>query len=310
MSRKQPKRTAGKVAYSALAGFFVLVVVASGIGFSVASADSSDELARNGAFGYDEATTSATMAIEDAAAASRGGIEGAGAAVPISPASQPLAASNSAVSANGSDDQASPMSAPLEPSVLARTTSRDLSSGYQMIDDMEEAERQRIAHENAVIFERIAATKAINGVSTNISPDASENTADAEYGLPAVDWTVGMEAFVAEWTARIDAYLAGSALEGYGRTFAQAAWDFGVGPRFSPGISCVESGKGAVCFRSCNAWGWGKINWPDWETAIRSHIEGLSEGYGYSVTPEGATAYNYETPVDWYNKVKAEMAKI
>ena len=292
MSRKQPKRTAGKVAYRALAGFFVLVVVAGGIGFSVASADSADGLEQRGAFGYDELTTSATMTVDaDAAKAAEPESVEASEAVP------------------GTQDYAAmPMEA--EPSVLVRTTARDLSSGYQMIDDMEAAERQRIAYENRAIFDRIAATKAINGVTTNISPNASENTADTEYGLPAVDWTVGMDAFVSEWTARIDAYLSGSALEGYGSVFAQAAWDYGVDPRFSPGISCVESGKGAVCFRSCNAWGWGRINWPDWVTAIRSHVEGLSEGYGYSVTPEGATAYNYETPVDWYNKVKAEMAKI
>ena len=292
MSRKQPKRTAGKVAYRALAGFFVLVVVAGGIGFSVASADSADGLEQRGAFGYDELTTSATMTVDaDAAKAAESESVEASEAVP-----------------GAQDSAAMPMEA--EPSVLVRTTARDLSSGYQMIDDMEAAERQRIAYENRAIFDRIAATKAINGVTTNISPNASENTADTEYGLPAVDWTVGMDAFVSEWTARIDAYLSGSALEGYGSVFAQAAWDYGVDPRFSPGISCVESGKGAVCFRSCNAWGWGRINWPDWVTAIRSHVEGLSEGYGYSVTPEGATAYNYETPVDWYNKVKAEMAKI
>ena len=292
MSRKQPKRTAGKVAYRALAGFFVLVVVAGGIGFSVASADSADGLEQRGAFGYDELTTSATMTVDADAAK----------------AAEPESVEASEAVPGTQDSAAMPMEA--EPSVLVRTTARDLSSGYQMIDDMEAAERQRIAYENRAIFDRIAATKAINGVTTNISPNASENTADTEYGLPAVDWTVGMDAFVSEWTARIDAYLSGSALEGYGSVFAQAAWDYGVDPRFSPGISCVESGKGAVCFRSCNAWGWGRINWPDWVTAIRSHVEGLSEGYGYSVTPEGATAYNYETPVDWYNKVKAEMAKI
>ena len=292
MSRKQPKRTAGKVAYRALAGFFVLVVVAGGIGFSVASADSADGLEQRGAFGYDELTTSATMTVDADAAK----------------AAEPESVEASEAVPGAQDSAAMPMEA--EPSVLVRTTARDLSSGYQMIDDMEAAERQRIAYENRAIFDRIAATKAINGVTTNISPNASENTADTEYGLPAVDWTVGMDAFVSEWTARIDAYLSGSALEGYGSVFAQAAWDYGVDPRFSPGISCVESGKGAVCFRSCNAWGWGRINWPDWVTAIRSHVEGLSEGYGYSVTPEGATAYNYETPVDWYNKVKAEMAKI
>ena len=309
MSRKQPKRTAGKFAYGAIAGFLVLVVVACGIGLSVASADSADDLALNGAFGYDEATTSATMAIGAEAEQSSPMVAGkAGEAAPAS------AASDAADLPYGSEatvpEGFEPIPEDAVPSTLARTTERDLSYGYRMIDDMEEAERQRIERENAAIFGRIAETKAINGVSTNISPNRSENTADTEYGMPAVDWTVGMEAFISEWTMRIDTYLAGSNLEGYGRTFAEAAWEYGVDPRFSPGISCVESGKGAVCFRSCNAWGWGKINWPDWDTAIRSHIKGLSEGYGYSVTMEGATLYNYETPVDWYNRVHEEMSKI
>ena len=309
MSRKQPKRTAGKVAPGALVGFFVLVVVACGIGMSVASADPTDELAQNGAFGYDKATTTATMTVGSNASEDTSMIDsGAGAAAiageSLSEAGVPYG--SEATVPDGFD----PIEAASASSELVRTTSRDLSSGYQMIDDMEEAERQRIEHENAAVFDRIAATKAMNGVTTNISSNRSENTADTEYGMPAVDWTVGMEAFIDEWTMRIDTYLAGSALEGYGRTFAEAAWEYGVDPRFSPGISCVESGKGAVCFRSCNAWGWGKINWPDWDTAIRSHIQGLSEGYGYSVTMEGATLYNYETPVDWYNRVHEEMSKI
>ena len=314
MSRKQPKRTAGKVAYSALAGFFVLVVVACGIGFSVASADSTnsaDDFAQFGAFGYDEATTSATITPDSS---EDGTLAPQGADPEGEPAADDLAVlaaqSDAEAVAEAADEPSTGIAAESEPTVLERTTVRDLSNGYQMIDAMEQAERERIERENTAIFARISATKAENDVFTNTSPLASENTAETEYGLPAVDWTVGMVAFVDEWAERIDAYLEGSELEGYGRTFAQAAWDYGVDPRFSPGISCVESGKGAVCFRTCNAWGWGGINWPDWETAINAHVKGLADGYGYSVTREGATSYNYETPAAWYDRVLEEMAKI
>ena len=308
MSRKQPKRTAGKAAYGALAGFFVLVVVGCGIGFSAAVADSADDLAEYGAFGYDEATTAATLTTDLGEIGPSADSEASEAvALDASPAVTGVPYGSEAMVPDKHDLG---IDADFEQSVLVRTTSRDLSAGYQMIDDMEEAERQRIEYENTAIFNRIAATKAMNGVTTNISPNRSENTAETEYGLPAVDWTIGMERFIDEWAARIDAYLAGSVLDGYGRTFAEAAWAYGVDPRFSPAISCVESGMGAVCFRSCNAWGWGRVGWSDWDTAIREHVEGLSEGYGYSVTQSGAAMYNYETPADWYAKVKNEMSKI
>ena len=77
--------------------------------------------------------------------------------------------------------------------------------------------------------------------------------------LETVDFSVGEEAFVQEWTQRIDAYLAGSNLAGHGCDFAQAAWDYGVDPRWSPAISNTESGKGAHCFLPYNACGVGAL---------------------------------------------------
>ena len=115
------------------------------------------------------------------------------------------------------------------------------------------------------------------------------------------------DAFVNKWAPRIDAYLAGSPLGGYGRTFAEAAWDYNVDPRWSPAISCIESSKGAICFRPHNAWGWGSASWGDWDTAIRSHVAGLSAGYGYTITPSAAQMYCPPTWQDWYSSVLSEM---
>ena len=129
-----------------------------------------------------------------------------------------------------------------------------------------------------------------------------------EYDLPAVDWSVGQDEFIAEWTERIDAYLAGSALAGYGRVFAEAAWDNGVDPRWSPAIANTESGKGSVCFLPYNAWGWGQSSWGDWDSAIRAHVAGLAAGYGYCITPEAAAAYCPPNAGYWYSATIEQMA--
>ena len=115
--------------------------------------------------------------------------------------------------------------------------------------------------------------------------------------------------FVNTWKQRIDAYLAGTPLSGYGYAFAEAAWDYGVDPRYSPAISYVESSCGAYCFRSHNAWGWGSSSWDDWDTAIRAHVSGLSAGYGYTLTYAGAQKYC--PPGDaWYSAVDTQMKRI
>lgn len=118
------------------------------------------------------------------------------------------------------------------------------------------------------------------------------------------------DAFVSKWAGRIDAYLAGSALSGYGSTFAEAAWDYNVDPRWSPAISCIESSKGAACFLPHNAWGWGSSSWGDWDSAIRGHVAGLSAGYGYTISPSAAQRYCPPTWQHWYSSVLSEMNSI
>ena len=124
------------------------------------------------------------------------------------------------------------------------------------------------------------------------------------------DWTADQTAFINEWSTRIDAYLAGSALAGQGTTFAKAAWDYGVDPRWSPAIAFTESTLGANCFMPYNAWGWGSASWSSWEEAIPAHVSGLARGYGYTISIENAQKYcppNWEA---WYNRTLEQMNMI
>ena len=187
----------------------------------------------------------------------------------------------------------------------------------------EEAERQRAAAAAA----QAAAEGAVSGeTAPNPDPGASENPADAnipaepagdgsdggyeEPEPPAVDWMSDRDIFINDWGARIDAYLGGSPLGGYGRTFAAAAWDYGVDPRFSPAIAYAESSLGAYCFRPHNAWGWGNASWGSWEEAIYAHVAGLARGYGYTLTYDGALKYCPPNADYWYNTVAGQMAMI
>ncbi|WP_246599505.1 coiled-coil domain-containing protein [Gordonibacter massiliensis (ex Traore et al. 2017)] len=121
------------------------------------------------------------------------------------------------------------------------------------------------------------------------------------------DWSSDKASFVSAWSTRIDAYLAGSPLSGQGRTFAEAAWTYGVDPRWSPAISNTESSKGAQCFLSHNAWGWGDVSWDSWEEAINAHVRGLARGYGYTISVDAAKKYCPPNWQHWYNATLAQM---
>lgn len=144
------------------------------------------------------------------------------------------------------------------------------------------------------------------------APEATENT--GEPGANAIDdaalASADREAYVSTWAERIDAFNAGYPLEGYGRSFAEAAYDSGVDPRYSPAIARVESGSGQACTYSCNAWGWGSSSWPDWDTAIRAHVAGLAASYGYTLSYDAALRYNELTPDEWYAQVESCMYQI
>ena len=133
------------------------------------------------------------------------------------------------------------------------------------------------------------------------------------------DWNMTEEEFVNEWAPRLNAYLEGSALSGQGENFARSAWKYCIDPRWSAAISNIESGKGAICIRPHNAWGWGAADsdpynlaseWDSWEKAIDAHSRGLSNGYGYTITISGARAYCPPNWQRWYDITVNEMSKI
>ena len=149
------------------------------------------------------------------------------------------------------------------------------------------------------------APAASDAASSDASSEAVETPSN-----DGADWTSDRDAFVAQWAGRIDAYLAGSPMAGTGRTFAEAAWDYGVDPRWSPAISNTESSKGLYCSGSCNAWGWGSSSWGSWDDAIRDHVAGLARGYGYTISVEAAKKYCPPNWEHWYNATLAQMNMI
>ena len=220
-----------------------------------------------------------------------------------------------AVSTTVSDTEAADLSAATseastrEATVLSSTASRDISQGIASIEAEEEA--ARIAAEEAARAEeeaRIAAAEQAKAEQEAAAAREAANNAAA--ALPEVDFTVGKDAFITEWTDRINVYLAGSPLAGQGATFAEAAWNNGVDPRWSPAISNTESSKGAHCFLPFNAWGWGSNGWSNWEEAINAHVAGLAAGYGYSITYANAAKYCPPNTDHWYNATLAQMQMI
>ena len=147
----------------------------------------------------------------------------------------------------------------------------------------------------------------------------ADMVANAHLNPDGADWNAGEEAFVAAWAPRIDAFLGSSPMQGQGAAFAKAAWACHIDPRFSPAISTIESGKGRVCIRPYNAWGWGAADsnprglakeWSSWEEAINAHVSGLARGYGYTVSTEGAQKYCPYNWEEWYATTVSEMNSI
>jgi len=133
----------------------------------------------------------------------------------------------------------------------------------------------------------------------------------------AVDWSVDRDTFVATWSTRIDVYLAGSPLTGTGRSFAEAAWDYGVDPRWSPAIANTESSKGlhVPYGDSYNAWGWtdggsGFRTFGSWDEGIRAHVAYLVRSYGYTITVGYAQKYCPPNYAAWYANTLSQMRMI
>ncbi|WP_455137418.1 coiled-coil domain-containing protein [Thermophilibacter sp.] len=204
-----------------------------------------------------------------------------------------------------------------------------LQSQMQEAEDERAAAQEALAQANAAraslqaqieaqaaaeAAERQAAVEAAQQDAGSSFTTESGNQAQVEVPVSedpgTVDTGSDKDAFVAEWSARIDAYLAGSPLAGQGATFAEAAWAYGVDPRFSPAIAQVESSKGRYCFLPHNAWGWGSSSWGSWEEAIWDHVAGLAAGYGGQLTYAGAQKYCPPNASSWYSTVLANMQMI
>lgn len=171
----------------------------------------------------------------------------------------------------------------------------------QAAEEAKAAEAAKTA-DDAAKADDSAANDATNAGESSGTVEAPSND--------GADWTSDRDAFVAQWAGRIDAYLAGSPMAGTGQTFAEAAWDYGVDPRWSPAISNTESSKGLYCFNSHNAWGWGSASWGSWDDAIRSHVAGLARGYGYTISVDAAKKYCPPNWEHWYNATLAQMNMI
>lgn len=213
-----------------------------------------------------------------------------------------MAALSSASPAPLGDFAAEAADASYGASTLSQSSPRNIDAGVFAIEEEEnaaaEAERQAKAAEDAA------------GLNRARSAMASQGSTGASIGLSEVDWTVGHDAFVEEWAKRIDVFLAGSPLAGQGDNFAQAAWDNGVDPRWSPAISKTESSRGAICFLPHNAWGWGASSWISFDESVSAHVAGLAKGYGYTLSKGAAAKYCPPNTDHWYASTLASMKSI
>ena len=180
----------------------------------------------------------------------------------------------------------------------------------QVEETTQQAEQQE---QQAEQQEQLADQQAEQEQQEPAAEQQQEQQAEPEQQEAVQEETTQMdsrEQFISVWGERINNYLAGTALSGYGYTFATAAYDCGVDPRWSPAISCVESSCGEYCFADHNAWGWGDVDWPDWETAIWGHVSGLASGYGYTNSYSAAATYCPPNASFWYERVSSEMYAI
>lgn len=225
-----------------------------------------------------KAIQAAAQAIE--AAASGNPTNGNGTATNPAPAAN---TPNTPNDANGSTTQPTPTATPEQPNAT----------------EQQPAQQTAAEEPKPATMTTVSGNTAVVQVPAETSPSTD----------PIVTNTTSEE--VSSWADRINTYLEGTALAGYGEAFAQAASDYGVDPRIAPAISGVESGWGQVCFRDHNAWGWGSSDWDSWETAIDSYVSGYSNIYGSSITLEGAEMYASNDIYDeWYSTVLSEMDRI
>lgn len=178
-----------------------------------------------------------------------------------------------------------------------------------------EAQAEMEANEAAMAAAAAAAAEAqaAGGDSEAVAAAAQAaytnagGSTSAAASLAAVNWDMSKEEFVSEWSGRLNSYLSGTAMAGQGENYAEAAWKYGVDPRIGAAVSTVESGTGAVNFRSYNAWGWGNYSYSSWDEAIDSWTSGYAKGYSNNVTAEDAAKYCPPNSGEWQRQVINNM---
>lgn len=172
-----------------------------------------------------------------------------------------------------------------------------------------QAEEARAAAAAAEAAKKAASSKAEKQQAKKEAEQASKDSQNAS--VSNVNWSSSKQAFVNKWAPRINSYLSGSPTAGTGKAYAAAAWDYGVDPRWAPAISTVESSKGAACFASYNAWGYGGRSFSSWSDGIYTVVAALgSDLYGGALTQAAAKTYCPPSWQSWYSKCASEMAKI
>jgi hypothetical protein len=91
-----------------------------------------------------------------------------------------------------------------------------------------------------------------------------------------------------------------------------SAYEYGIDYRLVAAISVIESEGGKNCFRSYNAWGWGKMNFESWEDGITTVTKGLSKYYAEGLTTPALIAPSYCPPnaTVWATNVQYVMDQI
>ena len=175
----------------------------------------------------------------------------------------------------------------------------------------EQAQAEEAAAAKKAAEEKIAAATTKKEKKKARAEAKKEESSSNNASIGNVDWSSDKVAFVNKWAPRINSYLAGSPTAGTGKAYAAAAWEYGVDPRWAPAISLVESSKGAVCFASHNAWGYGGSGFSSWTEGINAVVSALGSGlYGGALTKAAAQTYCPPNWQHWYSTCASEMAKI
>ena len=169
------------------------------------------------------------------------------------------------------------------------------------------AERAERAMEQAKAARQEAQERALAEAQAEMEANEAAMAAAAAAAAEAQAADMSKEEFVSEWSGRLNNYLSGTAMAGQGENYAEAAWKYGVDPRIGAAVSTVESGTGAVNFRSYNAWGWGNYSYSSWDEAIDSWTSGYAKGYSNNVTSEDAAKYCPPNSGEWQRQVINNM---